>query len=41
MDESAEMKDLKTWLGLAEMKLDHARQIFAIGLFNDYISRAY
>jgi len=35
------MKDPKTWLELAEMKLDHARQIFDIGLFDDAISRAY
>ncbi|HVM72535.1 MAG TPA: hypothetical protein VMT91_12315 [Anaerolineales bacterium] len=26
---------------MAENKLDHARQIFDIGLFNDSVSRAY
>ncbi|KAF0107533.1 MAG: hypothetical protein FD146_1567 [Anaerolineaceae bacterium] len=41
MGAPADMKDPKTWLVLAEMKLDHARQIFAIGLFDDAISRAY
>ena len=41
MDAPADMKDPKTWLALAEMKLDHARQIFEIGLFDDAVSRAY
>ena len=41
MDAPADMKDPKTWLDLAEIKLGHARQIFDIGLFNDAVSRAY
>jgi uncharacterized protein len=39
--DAADMKDPKIWLELAENKLDHARQIFDIGLFNDSVSRAY
>lgn len=30
-----------TWLDLAVNKLDHARQIFSIGLYDDAVSRAY
>ena len=30
-----------TWLELAENKLDHARRIFEIGLYDDAVSRAY
>jgi uncharacterized protein (UPF0332 family) len=29
------------WLELAESKLDHARRIFEISLYNDAVSRAY
>ncbi len=29
------------WLELAESKLDHARRIFEIGLYDDAVSRAY
>jgi hypothetical protein len=39
--DTADMKDPKIWLELAENKLDHARQIFDIGLLNDSVSRAY
>ncbi len=39
--DTADLKDQKIWLKLAEDKLDHARQIFDIGLFNDSVSRAY
>jgi hypothetical protein len=35
------MNDPKVWLQTAETKLDHARQIFDIGLYDDAISRAY
>lgn len=39
--DTADMKDPKIWLELADNKLNHARQIFDIGLFNDSVSRAY
>lgn len=35
------MNSPATWLDLAKNKLDHARQIFEIGLYDDAISRAY
>lgn len=41
MDESIDLTDPRTWLQVAEVKLDHARQIFDIGLYDDTISRAY
>ena len=41
MDSPADMNSPATWLELAESKLDHARRIFEIGLFDDAISRAY
>ena len=41
MDEPADLKDPKTWLALAELKLGHAKKIFEIGLYDDAISRAY
>lgn len=40
-EEPADPQDPQTWLKLAEMKLDNARQIFNIDLFDDAISRAY
>jgi uncharacterized protein (UPF0332 family) len=33
--------DPQTWLQVAEMKLENARQIFGLGLYDDAISRAY
>ena len=41
MDSPADMNSPAIWLELAESKLDHARRIFEIGLFDDAISRAY
>ncbi|MCC6499504.1 MAG: HEPN domain-containing protein [Anaerolineales bacterium] len=41
MDSPAEMNSPATWLELAESKLDDARRIFEIGLYNDAVSRAY
>ena len=35
------MNSPATWLELAENKLDNARRIFEIGLFDDAVSRAY
>jgi uncharacterized protein (UPF0332 family) len=35
------MNSPATWLELAESKLDHARRIFEIGLYDDAVSRAY
>jgi len=35
------MSSPSTWLELAESKLDHARRIFEIGLYDDAVSRAY
>jgi uncharacterized protein (UPF0332 family) len=35
------MNSPATWLELAEDKLDHARRIFEIGLYDDAVSRAY
>lgn len=35
------MNSPATWLELAEDKLNHARRIFEIGLFDDAVSRAY
>lgn len=35
------MNSPATWLELAENKLDHARRIFEIGLYDDAVSRAY
>ena len=35
------MNSPATWLELAENKLDHARRIFKIGLYDDAVSRAY
>ena len=41
MDSPADMNSPVTWLELAENKLDHARRIFEIGLYDDAVSRAY
>ena len=41
MDSPADMNSPATWLDMAKDKLDHACQIFAIGLYDDAISRAY
>ena len=41
MDSLADMNSPATWLELAEDKLDHARRIFDIGLYDDAVSRAY
>lgn len=41
MDSPADMNSPATWLELAENKLDHARRIFEIGLYDDAVSRAY
>ena len=41
MDSPADMNSPATWLDMAEDKLDHARRIFEIGLYDDAISRAY
>jgi uncharacterized protein (UPF0332 family) len=41
MDEQADLTSLRTWLQLSKTKLDHARQIFDIDLYDDAISRAY
>jgi uncharacterized protein (UPF0332 family) len=41
MDKPPSMTDPEIWLQTAETKLDHARQIFDIGLYDDAISRAY
>ena len=41
MDSPADMNLPATWLDLAGNKLDHARQIFEIGLYDDAVSRAY
>lgn len=35
------MNSPTTWLELAESKLDHARRIFEISLYDDAVSRAY
>lgn len=37
----ADMNSPATWLELAESKLEHARRIFEIGLYDDAVSRAY
>jgi uncharacterized protein (UPF0332 family) len=41
LDEPVDLTNPKIWLELAENKLDHARQIFEIGLYDDAVSRAY
>ena len=41
MDSQADMNSPATWLELAENKLDNARRIFEIGLYDDAVSRAY
>ncbi len=41
MDSPADMNSPAIWLELAENKLDNARRIFEIGLYNDAVSRAY
>lgn len=41
MDSTADMNSPATWLELAENKLDNARRIFEIGLYDDAVSRAY
>lgn len=41
MDSTADMNLPATWLKLSENKLDHARRIFEIGLYDDEVSRAY
>ncbi len=41
MEEPADLTSPQTWLQVARIKLDHARQIFNLGLYDDAISRAY
>lgn len=41
MDSPVDMNSPATWLELAENKLDHARRIFEIDLYDDAVSRAY
>ncbi|MBE7555139.1 MAG: HEPN domain-containing protein [Anaerolineales bacterium] len=41
MAEAANLKDPQTWLEVAEIKLENARQIFNLGLYDDAISRLY
>jgi uncharacterized protein (UPF0332 family) len=41
MEESTDLTDPRTWLQVAEIKLEHAHQIFDIDLYDDAISRAY
>jgi len=41
VDEPADLTDPRTWLQVAETKLEHAHQIFEVGLYDDAISRAY
>jgi uncharacterized protein (UPF0332 family) len=41
MDEPADLTDPRTWLQVAETKLEHAHRIFEAGLYDDVISRAY
>ncbi len=41
MDEAADLKDPHIWLQVAEIKLEHARKIFEVGLYDDAISRVY
>jgi uncharacterized protein (UPF0332 family) len=41
VDEPADLTDPQIWLEVAEMKLEHARRIFEIGLYDDALSRSY
>ena len=41
MAELADLKSPYTWLEFAVLKLEHAKNIFAIGLYDDAVSRAY
>lgn len=41
MGSSADLNSPAVWLELAESKLDHAKRIFKIGLYDDAVSRAY
>lgn len=41
MDNPADMNSPVTWLELAESKLENARRIFEIDLYDDAVSRAY
>jgi uncharacterized protein (UPF0332 family) len=41
VDEPADLMDVRTWLQVAETKLEHAHRIFEVGLYDDAISRAY
>lgn len=41
MDEPADLTSPQTWLQLSKIKLDHARRIFDIDLYDDAISRTY
>lgn len=41
MADTADLKDPQTWLEVAEIKLENARQIFNLGLYDDAISRLY
>jgi len=41
MEDQADLKSPQTWLELAQVKLNHAQQIFEIDLFDDTVSRAY
>lgn len=41
MDEPADLTEPRTWLEIAEIKLEHARRILDIDLYDDALSRAY
>jgi uncharacterized protein (UPF0332 family) len=41
MAETADLKDPQTWIEVAEIKLENARQILNLGLYDDAISRLY
>jgi len=41
VDSPADMNSPATWLELASNKLDNARRIFEINLYDDAVSRAY
>jgi len=41
MAEIIDLKDPQLWLQVAEVKLENARRIFNLGLYDDAISRLY
>jgi uncharacterized protein (UPF0332 family) len=41
IDDPANPNEPQVWIGLAESKLEHARLIFRLGLYDDAISAAY